>query len=86
MVEVVGIPFSLVLLMIGRWKMLRVFGANREKRVTEGVENTVRWMGAKDGMFSVKFMYSVLQQRFVGSFPWKCIWKNCVQPKVYFFA
>ena len=25
-----------------------------EKRVTEGVEDTVRWMGAKNGMFSVK--------------------------------
>ena len=46
--------------------------------MTEGVEDTVRWTGAKDGKFSFKSMYSVLQQRSVSSFPWKCIWKNCV--------
>ena len=57
-----------------------------EKRVTKGVEDTGRWIGAKDGKFSVKSMYSVLQQRSVSSFPWKCIWKNCVQPNVSFFA
>ena len=57
-----------------------------EKRVFEGAEDTVWWMRAKNGMFHVKSMYKALQQRTLISFPWKCIWKNCVQPKVSFFA
>ena len=85
--EVVGIPvFSRS---FNDWEMEDVesfLGRIGKKRVIEGVEDTVRWAGAKNGMFSVKSMYSVLQQRSVISFPWKCIWKNCVQPKVSFFA
>ena len=61
-------------------------GRRGEKRVTGGVEITLRWTRAKNGMFSVTSMYNVLQQRSAISFPWKCIWKNCVQPKVSFFA
>ena len=71
------------------WEMEDVesfLGRIGEKRVTKGVEDTIRWVEAKNGMFSIKSMYNVLQQRSVISFPWKCIWKNCVQPKVSFFA
>ena len=52
----------------------------------EGVQDTVRWMGTKNGLFAIKSMYRALQQRTHFSFPWKCIWKNYVQPKTCFLA
>ena len=52
MVEVVEIPPSPVCLMIGRWRMLRVFLCwIGEKRVFEGVEDTIRWTRAKNSFF-----------------------------------
>ena len=54
--------------------------------MSEGMEDTVQWTGAKNGLFSMKCIYKALVQRTVICFPWKCTWKNCVQPKVSFFA
>ena len=52
------------------------------RRVIEGVEDKVRWSSSKNGLFSVKSLYKALEQRMPSSFPWKCIWKTCVQPKL----
>ena len=52
----------------------------------EGVEDRVRWTRSKNGLFSVKSLYKASEQRMPSSFPWKCIWKTCVQPKISFFA
>ena len=51
-----------------------------ERRVTKGVEDTLRWMKTKNGLFLVKPMYRALEQRTLISFHWKCTWKNRVQP------
>ena len=42
--------------------------------------------GSKNSLFSVKSLYKALEQRTSSSFPWKCIWKTCVLPKISFFA
>ena len=42
--------------------------------------------GSKNGLFYVKSLYKALEQRTPSSFPWKCICKTCVQPKISIFA
>ena len=56
------------------------------RRVIEGVEDRVWWIGSKIGLFSIKSLYKALEQRTLSSFPWKCIWKTCVQQKISFFV
>ena len=56
------------------------------RSVIEGVDNMVRRTRSKNGLFSVKSLYKDLEQRTPSSFPWKCIWKTCVQPKISFFT
>ena len=53
-----------------------------EKRVIEGVEDLIKWTGTKNVLF---FKFKALEQRSSLSFSWKRNWKNCVQPKFYFF-
>ena len=65
MVEVVEIPPSPVCLMIGRWRMLRVFLCwILEKRVSEGVGDTIRWTWAKNSFF----MFSLGTERWCKEF------------------
>ena len=45
------------------------------KRVFEGMEDTVRWTRTKNGTLSIKAMYKAFEQRPFSSFPWKCIRK-----------
>ena len=40
----------------------------------------------KNGLFFNKSLYKALELRTPSSFPWKCIWKTCVQPKISFFT
>ena len=56
------------------------------RRVIEGVEDKVRLIGSKNGLFSIKSLYKALEQRTPSSFPWKSIWKTCVQPIISLFA
>ena len=57
----------------------------RSKKVIEGVDDKVKWEGVHNGVFSVKSLYKILEQRSSISFPWKCIWSS-VQPKICFFC
>lgn len=69
------------------WKMDEIvmfLGQIAEKRVMDGLEDTVWWTRSKSGIFYVKAMYRALEQRSPHSFPRKSIWKNCVESKVSF--
>ena len=46
----------------------------------------VVWMGAKDGRFYVKLLYSGMEQRRCKAFPSKVIWNSWVLKKVGIFA
>ena len=66
-----------------------MFGKTKCKHcqnVTVGLEDTVRWEGSRNGVFTVKSVYKMLEQRPSVLFPWKCIWRNYAQPKLCFFA
>lgn len=54
--------------------------------MTEGVQRLALWMGTENGLFSIKSMYEALDQTPSIAFPWKCNWKNCVQPKMCLFG
>ena len=49
-------------------------------------EDGVRWFESKDGKFSVKSLYKVLEPDSSVFFPIKIIWNSWVQPKISFFA
>ena len=49
-------------------------------------EDGVRWFESKDGKFSVKSLYKVLEPESSVCFPMKIIWNSLVQPKISFFA
>ena len=56
------------------------------KKVRADEEDRVRWVGSKDGVFSVKSLYRALQPVSSASFPSKIIWMSYAQPKISFFA
>ena len=43
------------------------------RKVIEGVEDTVWWMGSKNGLFAGNSLYKALVHITLFSFPWKCI-------------
>ena len=49
-------------------------------------KDKVRWVESKDGVFSVKSLYRVVQLVSSASFPSKIIWMSHAQPKISFFA
>ena len=49
-------------------------------------EDRVRWLVSKDGNFSVKSLYKVLESDSSVCFPMKIIWNSWVQPKISLFA
>ena len=49
-------------------------------------EDRVRWVESKDGVFSVKSLYRVMQPVSSAWFPSKIIWMSYAQPKISFFA
>ena len=59
-------------------KGMTLFLTTKVKKVIEGLDDTIWWEGLRNGVFSVKSLYKILEQRPSISFPWKCIWKNCV--------
>ena len=52
------------------------------KKVRADEEDKVRRVESKDGVFSVKSLYKVLQPASSASFPSKIIWMSYAQPKI----
>ena len=52
--------------------------------VDDKLEDKLRWMKTRDGVFSLKSMYQALKPRTIESFLLPLVWKSCVQPKIYF--
>ena len=46
----------------------------------------MRWVGSKNGVFSVSSFYSILNGERVASFPWRMIWYTGLPPNVSFFV
>ena len=55
-------------------------------RVIWLVKDEMVWVGTKEGIFSVKQLYTELEPERLVNFPTKVIWKSCTPPKVGFFA
>ncbi|RVW36131.1 hypothetical protein CK203_079621 [Vitis vinifera] len=56
------------------------------RRLNLNLEDRVLWKETKDGIFSVKSLYSALVSRSVVQFPSSIIWSPCVPTKVGSFA
>ena len=56
------------------------------RRLNLNLEDRVLWKETKDGIFSVKSLYSALVSRSVVQFPNSIIWSPCAPTKVGFFA
>ena len=83
----VGIPGSLNLSMIGRWRWWRgSFLTLQGKRLVIDLEDRVLWKETKDGKFYVKSLYSALETRSAVSILKNIIWSPCVPTKVGFFT
>ena len=49
-------------------------------------EEKICWKQAGSKVFQVRSFYSVLSMKDSVQFPWKCIWKSRVPPRVVFFV
>ncbi|KAJ9707156.1 hypothetical protein PVL29_002241 [Vitis rotundifolia] len=58
----------------------------RGRRINPLLEDRMLWKESKDGIFSVKSLYSSLVSRGDVQFPYSNIWSICVPTKVSFFA
>ncbi|RVW74735.1 putative ribonuclease H protein [Vitis vinifera] len=58
----------------------------RGRRLNPLLEDRMLWKETKDGIFSVKSLYSSLASRRDVQFPYSNIWSTCVPTKVSFFA
>ena len=56
------------------------------RKFNPNLEDRVLWKETKDGIFSVKSLYSALDSRSVVQFPNSIIWSPCVPTKVGFFC
>ena len=71
------------------WKveeMERFLVTIQERRLNHNLEDRVLWKETKDGIFSVKSLYSALDSRSAVLFPKSIIWSPCVPTKVSFFC
>ncbi|RVW35196.1 hypothetical protein CK203_099986 [Vitis vinifera] len=57
-----------------------------EMRVHKDDEDKVLWTETKNGKYTLKSLYMVLESGSSISFPWSNIWKAWVHPRVGFFA
>ena len=57
----------------------------QEKVVVEKREDEVFWVDAKSGSFSIKSLYSILEEERVDPFPTSVVWNAWVPPKISFF-
>ena len=58
----------------------------QDKVVIEEREDEVFWAVTKSGSFSVKSLYSILEEVRISRFPTSIVWNTWVPPKVSFFA
>ena len=58
----------------------------QDKVIVVGGEDKVCWLEAKNGSFSIKYLYSILEAWSVELFTTSVVWNVCVPPKVSFFA
>ena len=56
------------------------------RRLNPLLEDSLLWKETKDGIFSVKSLYSILDSRRGVQFPINIIWNPCVPTKVCLFA
>ena len=68
------------------WEVERLLLTIRGRRLNPHLEDRVLWKETKDGIFSVKSLYSALVSRSVVQFPNSIIWSPCAPTKVGFFA
>ena len=66
--------------------MERLLVIIRGRRLNPLAEDCWLWKETKDGIFSVKSLYSILDSRRGVQFPINIIWNPCVPTKVGFFA
>ena len=66
--------------------MERLLLTIRGRRLNPLLEDRMLWKETKDGIFSVKSLYSLLASRRDVQFPYSNIWSTCVPTKVSFFA
>ena len=64
----------------------RFFNFLGGKKVLHEMDDRLSMIKAKDGRFTVKFMYKLLSVSSDATFPFKSIWNPCVPSKVGFFA
>ena len=64
----------------------RFFNFLVSKKVLPRMDDRLSMKEAKDGSFTVKFMYKLLSGSRDATFPFKSIWNPCVTTKVGFFV
>ena len=70
------------------WELDQVYSllnALLSSRVQLEVHDRLVWEVSKDGLFSVKLYYNVLEINRVELFPSKMVWNSCIPKKVSFF-
>ena len=70
------------------WELDQVYSllsTIQEKMVFPEEKDKLMWNPSKDGCFSVKSLYGVLEGRREGLFPRKMIWNSCLHTKVSSF-
>ena len=68
------------------WEVERLLVIIRGRRINPLAEDCLLWKETKDGIFSVKSIYNILDSRRGVQFPINIIWNPCVPTKVGFFA
>ena len=68
------------------WEVERLLVIIRGRRLNPLAEDCLLWKETKDGIFSVKSLYSILDSRRGVQFPINIIWNPCVPTKMCFFA
>ncbi|RVX11584.1 LINE-1 retrotransposable element ORF2 protein [Vitis vinifera] len=68
------------------WEVERLLLIIRGRRLNPLLEDCLLWKETKDGIFSVKSLYGILDSRRGVQFPINIIWNPCVPTKVCFFA
>ena len=64
------------------WFLLRI----QDRVVVEEREDEAFWASTESGSFSVKSLYSILEEVRVNPFPTSIVWNAWVPPKVSFFC
>ena len=66
--------------------LVELLGELSELRGVGVGEDVLRWIGSKNGKFSVSSFYHLLCGRRATVGPWRAIWFSALPPKVSFFV